>query len=976
MANYTNLKAQVDAAIKTNGNQDITGAVLNTVLNSIIASLGAGYQFAGVAAAATNPGTPDYNVFYIAPAGTYTNFSGHVVPEGSLGVFSYNGTWTLTDIELTEAAPILYGTCETVAGTAAKTVAATNFKLYAGAQIRIVMSEENTAATPTLNVNGTGAKALYYDGEAASATNSWEAGETILAYYDGTVWQSSNSQGGGGMFATGEKVKETAIVETVTPAQDGLPTVKAVAGGMEGTVRRMETRTLEDIESYYLLDHVFANADGAISENTRYDSIQVPVLGGEKVRASGDGFGDVEGASFYFHWYDAAGNHIGRSIAVVTDASVEAVAPEGTRYAGFCVANRQNPVWDVKESLTVQIVYDGVAWGDGKTVFETAIIDGSMPGIVNLRDSIGWTNGALTGMGAVVSDPNLRVSDMIDIGDAYAVAMTPVQGNVVAALYIVYDENGTPLSGYDAPRTGTLFEYGDTMLYAIFPFGGKKVRFMGWQESKNAGGFFGLVTLADRKRGTEPVATAAGVTRARTSFLPGRFENLGRIEITSELLTPNASNNTISPLTTSKNEVGLDGNGDIDGSVTIQIEVAGMTVTDNISISYQGNTTLADPKKGFSIDMEHKHRFGSWLNFDSFHLKAYYTDWEHARDLVSNAVLEQIYQSRAIGERRPYMQHNDFASTDPRNGIDAGALCHVAGMPAELYINGVYWGLYSLNIKKDRKNYYLNKSNNQHIMVDVGTEGMINSSTGAVVWTSCEFRNPKGLTKMNGDPYDGDHPSEIADGDVKKSWLRFANWLHGITAATPKSTCAQYLNVDAFVDNIVFDEAVFNIDIFRNNTLWTSWDATVSGGIATGGHWAPLLYDMDKSFGRTEAGYGDSVNGFWKYPWADVFAPYADTKCPEIAILRQIFADEIAARYRDLRARGIIDESNIAQLFSAWTMAVGQDCYDREIARWPGLADLLYCSADAMVKFFTGRLDYLDKKYGYDNGFLPGGYTV
>ena len=94
MANYNNLKAAIDAVIKTNGRQEISGAALNTQLKNMIAELGAGYQYMGIATPATNPGTPDANVFYLASeAGTYTNFGGIVINEGEVCALVWNGTW-------------------------------------------------------------------------------------------------------------------------------------------------------------------------------------------------------------------------------------------------------------------------------------------------------------------------------------------------------------------------------------------------------------------------------------------------------------------------------------------------------------------------------------------------------------------------------------------------------------------------------------------------------------------------------------------------------------------------------------------------------------------------------------------------------------------------------------------------------------------------------------------------------------------
>ena len=55
-----------------------------------------------------------------------------------------------------------YGTCSTGAGTVAKTVSVDNFVLETGAQVIVTFSSANTATNATLNVNSTGAKAIYY----------------------------------------------------------------------------------------------------------------------------------------------------------------------------------------------------------------------------------------------------------------------------------------------------------------------------------------------------------------------------------------------------------------------------------------------------------------------------------------------------------------------------------------------------------------------------------------------------------------------------------------------------------------------------------------------------------------------------------------------------------------------------------------------------------------------------------------------
>lgn len=91
-----------------------------------------------------------------------------------------------------------YVTCTTRAGTAAKTASLSDFALSTGIRLVVKMSYANTATSPTLNVNNTGAKTLYYNGNPATADNTWEDGETLDVYYDGTNYQASNVLGGSG----------------------------------------------------------------------------------------------------------------------------------------------------------------------------------------------------------------------------------------------------------------------------------------------------------------------------------------------------------------------------------------------------------------------------------------------------------------------------------------------------------------------------------------------------------------------------------------------------------------------------------------------------------------------------------------------------------------------------------------------------------------------------------------------------------
>lgn len=85
-----------------------------------------------------------------------------------------------------------YGYCETAAGTVAKTVDMTGFTLIEGATVFIKFKNSNSAESPTLNVNSTGAKPIVQYGTTAVgtsvATSGWKAGAILCLTYDGTSW--------------------------------------------------------------------------------------------------------------------------------------------------------------------------------------------------------------------------------------------------------------------------------------------------------------------------------------------------------------------------------------------------------------------------------------------------------------------------------------------------------------------------------------------------------------------------------------------------------------------------------------------------------------------------------------------------------------------------------------------------------------------------------------------------------------------
>ena len=208
------------------------------------------------------------HIYFASIPGTYTKAGNIVVEDGELALIFWN--WRTKEfskktIYKGKISNIVqetgYVTCPTAAGIAAKTVAKTNFALSTGCRLIVKMTNYNTASSPTLDINNTGAKPLYYNGEVASADNTWKEGEVLDVYYDGTNYQSFNTES---KSVIDNVVKKIGIFN----AYDYTPNRWYVGSGIGNTL------TVEDFEDSYSL----------IIEVNEGEKFEVSGSGGERGR--------------------------------------------------------------------------------------------------------------------------------------------------------------------------------------------------------------------------------------------------------------------------------------------------------------------------------------------------------------------------------------------------------------------------------------------------------------------------------------------------------------------------------------------------------------------------------------------------------------------------------------------------------------------------------------------------------------------
>jgi hypothetical protein len=199
-------ESYIDFHLKeTNGVVD-DFAIEDTKLKNAITSLTNAIGGGNIALVESLPSTGDAGKIYrvVNNDNTYTDYmyvAGESTPWKPLAVHDLS----------TIQPQIAYYTCTALGSGALETkVFVSNGSLtYStanGGHIKIKMGEANTHAAPVylkFNTEDSTSKQVYYNGEPVSANNSWDAGEVISVYYDGTYYQASNAMGGGS--AVGKK---------------------------------------------------------------------------------------------------------------------------------------------------------------------------------------------------------------------------------------------------------------------------------------------------------------------------------------------------------------------------------------------------------------------------------------------------------------------------------------------------------------------------------------------------------------------------------------------------------------------------------------------------------------------------------------------------------------------------------------------------------------------------------------------------
>lgn len=402
-----------------------------------------------------------------------------------------------------------------------------------------------------------------------------------------------------------------------------------------------------------------------------------------------------------------------------------------------------------------------------------------------------------------------------------------------------------------------------------------------------------------------------------------------------------------------------------------------------VILNAQGNSSMGFVKKNIAVDICNdewigdvtpKVRIGNWVPQDSFHMKAYYTDFFRGICPITYKLYDQIVRTRGNMYDRPWkkalLDMTQFSPTtksfnNPHVGdidllTDNGARCVPDGFPVACYLNDKFYGVFSWQLKKHRDNYHMDKSIAENIHLD-GTlnEQTIFGGSKSINWGQFEIRNPKSLYNVSGGSYyEG---AELADEELVNTWisngtlpngvsitskieknlrttakvkkyiLSFADCITIIKAAASayeassktdedltifKKVFEKFFDVDNLIDYCILGDVSQNGDGYSKNWQWLTYK---------GIKWWVGLYDCDSTFGGGPMGF-DIAYPIDQHMGTSMNIP--------TGFIFKYYKQELENRYKVLSDNNIISTKNILAIVKDWMSRIGTDYYKEEYKKW------------------------------------------
>lgn len=344
-------------------------------------------------------------------------------------------------------------------------------------------------------------------------------------------------------------------------------------------------------------------------------------------------------------------------------------------------------------------------------------------------------------------------------------------------------------------------------------------------------------------------------------------------------------------------------------------------------LSLQGQTSIVNPKHNFNIQLfkdasysnKDKTNYYGFGKHPKYTIKANYIDYSQARNIVSARLWGDVVHSR------PDMRQE--LSDAPNHGA-------IDGRPIILYMNDVYYGLYTWNIPKE--DWMLGLDEDNPLTIAVGAENgsayAMFKSKGTTDWT---VEVPDAWTS-----YTDETTSETVSS--RDNFLAMQEFVINSTDEEFVANLSNYFNVPSLIDYYIYTYCVANADTFSKNQLLCSWDC--------GKTWYYTAYDMDETFGI-------GLTGSTGYD-VDPLTTYDNQLFKR---LETLFSEDIYNRYVELRA-SIFSDSYMIREFELFLDLFPDKTKEADYNLW-GVKNKNRSSIEFFEDYITNRMIWCDEKF-------------
>lgn len=352
-----------------------------------------------------------------------------------------------------------------------------------------------------------------------------------------------------------------------------------------------------------------------------------------------------------------------------------------------------------------------------------------------------------------------------------------------------------------------------------------------------------------------------------------------------------------------------------------------------LSYDVQGDSSRDYEKKNFKIklfkDSEGNEKLKvkilqSWKKNNKYNLKANWIDATQARNVVNARLVKDAIAVTSLSKPSltPILDTPDFGQ--------------VNGIPVEVYFDGDFFGLYTLNTKKDDVTFAMDAKRDSQEVISTG----VSHST---------FADPNAV--IDGNNYQTEIHDTSSD-EINANFTKLLQFVNSSTDEDFKNHIADYIDVNSVINEMLFGILSHEYDFYGKSILLATWNS--------GTYWYMIPYDLDSTWGLSFR--GDAV-----YNNDDFFnlslAATGDRKAnaivgfngnPLLDRIFKAFKPEIKAQGQRLRS-SVWSTQAIISKFRDFIDDIPVDSYQKEQSKWTTLPSVDITSFNQIQNYVIKR---------------------